>query len=112
MLRAQDRIGLVAYGSKAEVILHSTSGSNKSEVNKEVEALKASGMTAGGAGIKMGFKEAKRSMIPGGVNQVIIITDGAFNKDSKDYKRAIRRYKKYGITMSVVGVEKQGARRR
>ncbi len=105
MMRPQDKIGLVAYGSKAEVILSPTSGANKEEINKEVEALKASGMTAGGAGIKKGFKEAKKSLIADGVNRVIIITDGAFNKDSKDYKRAVRPYKKYGITMSVVGIK-------
>lgn len=105
MLRPQDRLALVAYGSKSEVVLPATSGSNKSQIIDEVEKMKAGGMTAGGAGIKMGFREARKALIADGVNQVIIITDGAFNKDSKDYKRAIRRYKRYGITMSVVGVK-------
>jgi len=40
------------------------------------EELKASGMTAGGAGIKLGYKQNLKSYLDDGVNQVIVITDG------------------------------------
>jgi len=105
MLRAQDKMGIVTYSSKAKVLLEPTSGANKDEINAQVEELKASGYTAGGKGIKMGYKEALKGKIDGGVNQVIIITDGAFNRDSDDYKRYVRKYKRKGINLTVVGIK-------
>lgn len=105
MLRPQDKISIVTYSNNAQVLLEPTSGSDKTKIKDEVKSLKASGMTAGGAGIKLGYKTAYKSLIPNGVNQVIIITDGDFNRDSKDYKKAIKKYKHKGINFSVVGVK-------
>ncbi len=105
MLRPQDKMGIVTYSSDAEVLLESVSGSDKETIYRQVEALKAGGMTAGGDGIKLGFKEAKSAMIEGGANHVIIITDGAFNRNSDDYKKYIKKYARKGFTLSVVGIK-------
>lgn len=105
MLRPQDRIGLVSYANNANVLLKPTSGKNKEEIKGIVEGMKASGLTAGGAGIKLGYKQAKKNFLTEGKNQVIIITDGGFNKNSGDYKKYIRKYKRKGITLSVVGIK-------
>src|SRR5690606_22874591 len=85
MLRPQDKMGIVTYADESRVLLKSTSGANKDEIKTEVSALKAFGYTAGGEGIKLGFKEAAKNHISDGTNHVIIITDGAFNRNSDDY---------------------------
>ena len=36
---------------------------------------------------------------------MIIITDGAFNRDSDDYKRYVKKYARRGIHLSVVGIK-------
>jgi Ca-activated chloride channel family protein len=105
MLRPQDKIGIVTYANDARVLLKPTKGNLKEDIKKEVGALKAFGYTSGGSGIKLGYKEAKRSMITDGTNHVIVITDGAFNRNSDDYKRYVKKYKKKGINMSVVGIK-------
>ena len=105
MLRSGDRMGIVTYSDDSRVLLAPTSGSNKEDINKQVEALKASGMTAGGEGIKLGYKQALKNFIPNGVNQIIVITDGAFNRSSDDYTKHVKKYKKKGIHMSVVGIK-------
>lgn len=105
MLRSQDKMGIVTYSSTANVLLKPTSGGDKDDINAQVEALKASGFTAGGKGIKLGYKEALKAKLEGGVNQVIVITDGAFNRDSDDYKRYVKKYKRKGINLSVVGIK-------
>ena len=105
MLRPQDKIGIVTYADDARVLLKSTKGNLKDDIKKEVGALKAFGYTSGGSGIKLGYKEAKKSLIADGTNHVIVITDGAFNRNSDDYKRYIKKYKKKGINMSVVGIK-------
>lgn len=105
MLRPIDKMGIVTYASDSRVLLPATSGGNKEEIKKEVAALKAFGYTSGGEGIKLGYKVAKKSMIANGTNHVIIITDGAFNRNSDDYERAVKKYKKLGINLSVVGIK-------
>src|SRR5690606_28450515 len=61
MLRPMDRITLVTYSSTAEVFMSSLSGADKSEIFAKVEELKAHGFTAGGTGIKLGYKQASKS---------------------------------------------------
>ncbi len=104
MLRPEDKMGIVTYATDTRVLLSSTSGADKESIKEQVTALKASGMTAGGEGIKLGYKEAMKSYVKDGVNQIIVITDGAFNRSSDDYKKYIRKYRRKGINMSVVGI--------
>lgn len=104
-LRNSDRIGIVTYSDNAQVFLEPTLGSSKSEIEQAVDDIKPHGMTAGGRGIKLGYKQVMRNYDPNKANMVIIITDGAFNKDSDDYQKIVRKYSKKGVTFSVVGVE-------
>lgn len=105
MLRPEDKITLVTYADETRVLLPATSGGNKEVIRKEVEQLEAFGYTAGGKGITLGFKEAKRSKIENGTNHVIIITDGAFNRGSEDYEATVKKYEKEDIHFSVVGIK-------
>lgn len=105
MLRPQDKMAIVTYATETQVLLSPTSGADKEKINEQVSELKASGMTAGGAGIKLGYKQALKGKLPDGVNQIIVITDGAFNRNSDDYKKYIKKYSKKGIQMSVVGIK-------
>ncbi|NVK64718.1 MAG: VWA domain-containing protein [Flavobacteriales bacterium] len=105
MLRPQDKIGIVTYSSKTRVLLKTTTGDNKEEIKAIVKKLRPGGYTAGGAGIKSGYKLVNRAKIDGGVNHVIVITDGAFNRSSDDYKKYVRKYKRKGINLSVVGIK-------
>jgi Ca-activated chloride channel family protein len=105
VLRPQDQMAIVTYATDARVLLASTKGDRKDEIRAPVEKLRASGSTAGGEGIKLGYKQALKSLLPDGANQVIIITDGAFNRNSDDYQQYIRKYQKKGISLSVVGVK-------
>jgi len=105
MLRPQDQFGIVTYSTNTRVLLEPTSGSSTAEIIEEVSKLKAFGYTSGGEGIKLGYKTAYKSRIEDGVNLVIVITDGAFNRNSDDYKKYIKKYKKKGILLSVVGIK-------
>lgn len=105
MLRPQDKIGIVTYSSKTRVLLKSTTGENKDEIKEIVRKLRPGGYTSGGAGIKSGYKLVSRATIDDGVNHVIVITDGAFNRNSGDYKKYVRKYKRRGINLSVVGIK-------
>lgn len=105
MLRPQDQFSMITYASQVTVQLKGVSGSKKELIKEKVKDLTAGGFTSGGTGIKTGFKTALATKINSGNNHVIVITDGAFNKESKDYKRQIKKYLKKGITLSIVGVK-------
>lgn len=104
-LRPQDKMGLVTYASTAEVFLAPTSGDHKEDLQKSISNLRPIGMTAGGKGIKMGYKEVMKNYDPNKTNMVIVITDGAFNKDSEDYQKTVQKYAKNGVVFSVVGIQ-------
>jgi Ca-activated chloride channel homolog len=104
-IRPEDHIALVTYGSDARVLLTTTSGVDKAILTEKVEELKPTGYTAGGKGIKLGYDLAKKGYIENGNNQVIVITDGAFNRDSDDYERTVNRFTNQGYVLSVVGIK-------
>lgn len=104
-LRPQDKMGLVTYANTAEVFQAPTSGDQKTALQKSISDLKPLGMTAGGKGIKLGYKEVMKNYDPNKANMVIIITDGAFNKDSEDYQKTVQKYAKQGVIFSVVGIQ-------
>lgn len=104
-MRSNDKIGLVTYSDEAVVFKAPTSGSQKDELAKSVNDLRPQGLTAGGKGIKLGYKQVLKNYDPTKANMVIVITDGAFNKDSDDYQKLVKKYSKKGITLSVVGIE-------
>lgn len=105
ILRPQDRIGVVTYASEAGILIPSTPGSDKLQLKSKVAAMKANGYTAGSEGIKLGFKEAEKNFISDGNNMVIVITDGAFNRNTGDYLKIIQKYKARNISLSVVGIK-------
>lgn len=104
-LRPQDKIGIVTYSNKAKVLVPPTAGNEKKTIQSAVEKLKPYGGTAGGDGIKMGFEQALTGYIENGANLVIVITDGAFNKNSDDYLKYLEQHKDKGIQLSVVGIK-------
>ena len=106
MLRKEDKIGLVSYSSNAQVILDSSTGDQKEKISEVVKKLKISGQTAGKKGIKLGYKQIKKNSAPGIQNHLIIITDGAFNQSSVNYKRYIKKnLKKSNTTLSIIGIK-------
>jgi Ca-activated chloride channel family protein len=95
----------VTYANTAEVFQSPASGDNKEELQQSISKLKPLGMTAGGKGIKLGYKEVMKNHDPNKANMVIVITDGAFNKDSEDYQKTVQKYAKDGVIFSVVGIQ-------
>ena len=83
-LSPRDRVAMVVYAGKAGLILDATTGDRKDEIKGALEKLQSGGSTAGGAGIQLAYKIAKENHIDGGVNRVILATDGDFNVGNTD----------------------------
>ena len=104
-LRPVDRMGIVTYSDNAQVFQVPTPCDRKEIILKAVSELEPKGLTAGGRGIKLGYRELMLNYNPDKTNLVIIITDGAFNKDSDDYQKVVKKYARKGVIFSVVGVQ-------
>ena len=105
MLRDVDQITVVSYADNANIILETMPGNNPDTIISIIQGLKARGHTAGGKGMKKAYQKAEEFFISEGNNQVIMATDGGFTqKDINPYKLA-KKYKKKGITISIVGVK-------
>jgi len=104
-LRSVDRMGIVTYNDNAQVFQVPTPCDKKQEILEAVANLKPAGMTAGGKGIKKGYSELMKNYDPTKTNMVIVITDGAFNVDSDNYQKVVKKYAKKGVIFSVVGIK-------
>jgi Ca-activated chloride channel family protein len=105
-LGPQDRVAIVAYAGGAGTVLEPTPASDKASIVAALENLWAGGSTAGGEGIRQAYALAQRSLVEGGVNRVILATDGDFNvgiTDTEELKSFVERQRETGIFLSVLG---------
>ena len=103
-LTAKDRVSIVVYAGAAGVVLEPTS--NAAEIRAAMDGLRAGGSTAGGQGIELAYSLAEANRIEGGVNRVILATDGDFNVGVSDRDALIdliERKRKSGTTLTVLG---------
>lgn len=78
-LGERDRVAVVVYAGSEGLVLPSTSGQARKQIQEAIDRLDAGGSTNGGAGIKRAYQLAREQFIEGGVNRVILCTDGDFN---------------------------------
>ncbi|MFL6283321.1 MAG: vWA domain-containing protein [Pyrinomonadaceae bacterium] len=105
-LSSRDRVAVVTYAGSSGVVLQSTSGDRKSEIISAVEGLESGGSTNGGSGIKLAYQVAEQNFIRGGVNRVILATDGDFNvgvTGDEELVRLIEEKRRNGVSLSVLG---------
>ena len=105
-LRESDRVAIVVYAGAAGLVLPSTSGDRKGEIRAAIASLAAGGSTAGGAGIELAYRVASESFVEGGVNRVVLATDGDFNVGVSSpgaLVRLIEEKRETGVYLSVLG---------
>lgn len=78
-LNSEDRIAIVVYAGASGLALDSTSAANPQMILSALRRLKSGGSTNGSAGIELAYNVAQENFIEGGVNRVILATDGDFN---------------------------------
>ena len=105
MLRPVDKITVVSYASKANLILETTSGDDVDSLVKLIQGLEAKGYTAGGKGMQLAYSMACNAFIPEGNNQIIMATDGAFNSGDENVNKLAKKYSRKGVKVSVVGIK-------
>jgi Ca-activated chloride channel homolog len=106
-LRADDRVAIVVYAGSSGIALASTPGDRKTDIQKAIADLEANGSTNGAEGIRLAYDVAAQFFIKGGINRVILATDGDFNvgvTSQGELVRLIEEQRTKGVFLSVLGV--------
>ena len=105
-LGENDRVSLVTYAGGTRVVLPPTNGQNRGQILAALDSLEAGGSTNGTGGLQRAYEQAAEGFVSGGINRVILCTDGDFNvgiSDPAQLKDFISLHSKNHTFLSVLG---------
>jgi Ca-activated chloride channel family protein len=103
-LGPKDRVAIVVYAGAAGLVLPPTN--DPAKIRNALERLDAGGSTAGGAGLQLAYNIARDNFVAGGINRILLATDGDFNVGQSNTKALIEmveRERDSGITLTTLG---------
>jgi len=105
-LRPDDRVGIVIYGSRGEVLLEPTSIRYRHEIEGAIDRLRPGGSTNAEEGLRLAYRMAERYFDEERINRLILCSDGVANVGQTGPEALLKEIKRYadrGITLSAVG---------
>jgi len=78
-LKPSDTLSIVTYAGADAVVLEPTPVQDAITIQQAINRLGSGGSTAGAAGLHTAYDLAEQAFIPGGINRVMLCTDGDFN---------------------------------
>jgi Ca-activated chloride channel homolog len=106
VLDPADKVSIVTYAGDTSVRLAPTPVSSRDAIASVVKGLEAGGGTNGGSGIQLAYAQASAGFITGGINHVVLCTDGDFNigiTSSDALLALIREKRTTGVTLTALG---------
>jgi Ca-activated chloride channel family protein len=103
-LREDDRVAIVAYGSRAHVVLDATA--DRERVRRALSQLAPGGSTNAEEGLRLGYELAGRERRRGTINRVILCSDGVANAGATSAATILERVAAYagrGVELTTVG---------
>ena len=105
-LNPADTVSIVPYAGNAGTVLEPTVAKERGKILDAIDRLEPGGSTAGAAGIEEAYRLAESAFIDGGVNRVMLATDGDFNvgpSSDAELKAMIEKKREKGVFLSVFG---------
>ncbi|MEZ4224555.1 MAG: von Willebrand factor type A domain-containing protein [Polyangiaceae bacterium] len=106
-LDENDSVAIVVYAGASGLALPATRGNRKQDILGALERLEAGGSTNGGEGIRLAYDIARKQFIRGGINRVLLATDGDFNvgtSSESELVDLIEKERQSGVYLSVLGL--------
>lgn len=110
-LGEQDTVSLVSYETRPYLLLEHASASDPKAIMQAAATIQTGGSTNLTEGLKLGYQVAGKHFSSGGVNRVILCSDGVANVGNDDAKQmldAVNEYRQQGVTLMTVGVGVDG----
>jgi Ca-activated chloride channel family protein len=105
-LKEEDTVSLVTYAGSTRVVLEPTGAANKDQILTAIDDLKAAGSTGMASGIDLAYERAAKTLKPGHISRVIILSDGDANvgpHTQEELQKIIAGRAKEGVTLSTIG---------
>ena len=105
-LNADDTVSIIAYGTNSRVVLNPVRGDQKDVILNSLYDLLPGGSTNAAAGLRQGFEMAMQSYKPGGINRVILCSDGVANvgkTDADSILDTVHGYVSEGVYLTTIG---------
>ncbi len=106
-LRPRDKVAIVAYSTRARIVLPHTGIEGREGILAAIHSLVPEDSTNVDEGLRLGYNLALRNAKIGGINRVILCSDGVANVDATDpdvILRKVRGHVAEGITLTTIGV--------
>ena len=106
ILAPTDTVSVVSYAGDTQVRLEPTPVSNSAAIIKVIDGLNAAGSTAGAAGLTLAYQQARAGYIEGGINHILLCTDGDFNvgpATTDELLALVKQQRDSGVTLTALG---------
>ena len=105
-LDPEDTVSIVTYASNDRVVIEGVRAGDKTLIMEAITELEAHGSTNGSAGILRAYEIAEKYKKEGGVNRILLATDGDLNvgvTSEGDLARMVEEKRKSGISLTCLG---------
>ncbi|MFC3443369.1 von Willebrand factor type A domain-containing protein [Sphingobium rhizovicinum] len=103
-LRPDDSVSIITYAGWVETLVEGSH--DPAEIKAALNGLDAGGATAGGPALSIAYDLARAHRVPGGINRIIMATDGDFNvglSDQQSLEEMVKQNREDGITLTTLG---------
>ncbi|KQN04244.1 hypothetical protein ASE85_20835 [Sphingobium sp. Leaf26] len=103
-LRPDDSVSIITYAGWVETLVEGSH--DPDEIKAALDGLDAEGATAGGPALAMAYELARAHRISGGINRIVMATDGDFNvglSDQQALEDMVKQNREDGISLTTLG---------
>jgi Ca-activated chloride channel family protein len=106
-LRPEDTVAVVAYGTTVQVLIPATRAAEQARIAQALATVEPEGETALFAGISKAAAEIRKFFLPGGINRIVLLSDGRANVGPggvETLQQLAQSLQREGITISTIGL--------
>lgn len=110
-LQSQDKLSVVTFARTARLVADGIAGDQAATVVEQVSGLTPQGGTNLEAAMRLAYETAARHYVAGGINRVVLLTDGAANLgevEPESLKQHVEARRKQGIALDCFGIGWEG----